>query len=237
MAPAQPEADRNVAGRGRSGGRGLFISLEGPEGGGKTTQARRLVERLRSAGREPLLTREPGGTQLGDRVRELVLLAGHLPITARAETLLYCVARAQLVEQVLRPALAEGRAVIVDRYADSTLAYQAYGRGLDLRGVRAVLDFATGGLRPDLVLLLDLPVEIGLSRKQTQAGPGADAWNRFESEEQAFHRRVRAGYLALAEGDPDRWRVVDATRPTEDVAEAVWRTVADALSSTARRRS
>ena len=148
---------------------GLFITFEGPEGAGKTTQARLLADRLAAAGIQVLLTREPGGTELGNRIRDLVLPASGLPISARAETLLYCVARAQLVEEVLRPALARGEVAIVDRYADSTLAYQAYGRDLDPTDVRAVLDFATNGLRPDLTLLLDLPVDIGLARKERQA--------------------------------------------------------------------
>src|SRR5262245_44383070 len=145
---------------------GLFVTFEGPEGAGKTTQATLLADRLSSAGHQVLLTREPGGTELGNQIRELVLPASGLPITARAETLLYCAARAQLVDQVLRPALCHGQIAIVDRYADSTLAYQAYGRKLDPTGVRTILDFATAGLRPDLTLLLDLPVEDGLARKQ-----------------------------------------------------------------------
>jgi len=173
-----------------------------------------------------LLTREPGGTPLGDQVRELVLPASGLAITSRAETLLYCVARAQLVEQVLRPALAAGRVVIVDRYADSTLAYQAYGRGLDPAGVRAVLEFATCGLRPDLTILLDLPVAAGLGRKQAQSTAGHTTdWNRFEAEELAFHERVRRAYLDLAAAEPTRWRLVDAGRPAGAVADDVWSAV------------
>jgi dTMP kinase len=171
-----------------------------------------------------LLTREPGGTDLGDRVRELVLPASGLGIGPRAETLLYCVARAQLVEQALRPALAAGSVVIVDRYADSTLAYQAYGRGLDPHGVRAVLDFATGGLRPDLIILLDVPVAEGLARKQAQSTNGAPAdWNRFEAEDVGFHERVRQGYLDLAAAEPDRWRIMDARQPRAEIAERIWK--------------
>jgi dTMP kinase len=200
-----------------------FISFEGPEGAGKTTQAQHLAERVKAAGRKVLLTREPGGTELGDRVRELVLLEHGLTVSARVETLLYCVARAELVEQVLRPALAAGSVVIVDRYADSTLAYQAYGRGLEPDGVRAVLAFATGGLRPDLTVLLDLPAADGLARKQAQSTTGRSTeWNRYEAEEIAFHERVRQGYLALAAAEPDRWRVVDAREPAHEVADKIW---------------
>jgi dTMP kinase len=204
-----------------------FITLEGPEGAGKSTQARQLAQSLVKQGRDVLLTREPGGTELGDRVRDLVLPDSGLPISRRAETLLYCVARAQLVEQVLRPALAAGRVVIVDRYADSTLAYQAYGRGLEPPGVRAVLDFATGGLKPDLTILLDLPVEVGLSRKRAQsAGGSVEDWNRFEAEDRAFHERVRQGYLELARQDPARWRVLDARLPAAALQDEIFRVVA-----------
>src|SRR5262249_18048635 len=144
-----------------------------------------------------------------------------LPISSRAETLLYCVARAQLVEQVLRPALSRGDLVIADRYADSTLAYQAYGRDLDPTGVRAVLDFATADLRPDLTLLLDLPVEVGLARKQQQTtGDGTD-WNRFEAETLAFHEQVRQAYHTIAADQPERWRVLDARQPTAELAQTI----------------
>jgi dTMP kinase len=206
-----------------------FITFESPEGAGKTTQARLLGERLRSSGLDVLLAREPGGTELGERVRELVLPASGLPITPRAETLLYCVARAQLVEQVLRPALAAGTTVVLDRYADSTLAYQGYGRGLDPAGIRAVLDFATGGLRPDLTIFLNIPVDEGLRRKQRQAASGAAAeLNRFEAEALAFHERVRQAYLRLAAAEPERWRVIDASRGVDEVADDVWRQVTSA---------
>jgi dTMP kinase len=206
---------------------GRFVTFEGLEGAGKTTQARLLADRLQAGGQPVLLTREPGGTELGNRVRELVLPASGLAITARAETLLYCVARAQLVEAVLRPALARGEVAIVDRYADSTLAYQAYARGLGLEGVRAVLAFATDGLRPDLTVLLDLPAEAGLARKREQATANSADWNRFEAEALEFHERVRQGYLTLARAEPDRWLVIDASQACEAVAATVWRAYAE----------
>jgi dTMP kinase len=204
---------------------GLFVTFEGPEGAGKTTQARLLADRLRTAGHQVLLTREPGGTELGNRVRDLVLPASGLPISARAETLLYCAARAQLVDEVLRPALSRGQIAIVDRYADSTLAYQAYGRDLDPTDVQAVLDFATNGLRPDLTLLLDLPVDLGLVRKRRQAADDTADWNRFEAETLTFHRRVRQAYLDLAREQSRRWYVLDAREPFTTLAETILATV------------
>ena len=209
---------------------GQLVSFESPEGGGKTTQARLLAARLERLGYGVLLTREPGGTPVGDRIRELVLHGAELEIGPTAETLLYCAARAQIVERVLRPALAAGQIVLLDRYADSTLAYQAFGRGLDRTAVERALDFATGGLWPDLTLLLDIDTRLGLSRKERQAAGGsAFEVNRFEAESLAFHERVRAGYLKLAAEQPERWRVIDAARPVETVAEEVWTAVAPLL--------
>jgi dTMP kinase len=205
---------------------GLLISFESPEGGGKTTQARLVAARLERLGYPVLLAREPGGTPLGDRVRDLVLHASELEISPLAETLLYCVARAQLVERVLRPALEAGRIVVLDRYADSTLAYQVYGRGLDRGAVERALEVATGGLKPNLTLLLDVDAGLGLIRKAEQAAGGsALEVNRFEAESVAFHERVRAGYLELAAEEPGRWRVIDASQPVELVAGEVWRAV------------
>lgn len=202
--------------------RGLFITLEGPEGSGKSLQGRLLAERLAGRGLRALLTREPGGTPLGDRLRDLLLQGADLAIAARAEALLMCASRAQLVERAILPALERGEHVVCDRYGDSTLAYQGYGRGLDLDGLRAVLSFATRGLAPDLTVLLDLPVADGLARKNRQdAGALAD-WNRFEAESRAFHARVRAGYLALAAAEPARWRVLDARQPPDLLADELW---------------
>ena len=189
--------------------RGKFITLEGPEGAGKTVLARRLVEALEQRGHTVRLTREPGGTPLGERVRTLLLerSSGDLAIDARADALLFNAARAQLVADVIRPAVEAGEVVLCARFADSTLAYQGYGAGLPIDQLRAISDVATGGLAPDLTVLLDVDPEVGLSRK----APGAR--NRFEASfDLDFHRRVRAGFLELARREPERWRVVDSTR-------------------------
>ncbi|MCL4466615.1 MAG: dTMP kinase [Chloroflexi bacterium] len=192
----------------------MFISLEGPEGSGKSTQAQLLASHLAGRGVKTLLTREPGGTALGDRLREL-LMDSRVALTPRAETLLFCAARAQLLAEVVRPGLARGLVVICDRYADSTLAYQSFGRGLELTAVESVVTFATEGLRPDISVLLDLPPSDGLLRKLG----GAD--DRFERETLAFHRRVREGYLTLVRAEPDRWLVVDASQKPEVVAQHI----------------
>jgi dTMP kinase len=182
-----------------------------------------LVEELRDRGIAVTETHEPGGTRLGDEVRRLVLLRDDLQVSRVAEALLMNASRAQLVEQVVRPALRRGEVVVCDRYTDSTLAYQGAGRGLPEDDLRSVLSFATGGLRPDLTLLLDVPVEVGLARK----GAGADEdWNRFEAEALAFHQRVRRAYLALAEAEPQRWCRLDGQRSIDDLAHDIWGVVA-----------
>lgn len=210
--------------------RGLFVTFEGSEGSGKSTQVRLLRERLARAGYQVLATREPGGTPLGDRLRALVLGRDEVLPTHRTEALVMCAARAQLVETVIRPALEAGAVVLCDRYADSTLAYQGYGRGVDLHQLRAVLSFATAGLWPDLTMLLDVPVEQGLARKRRQdVVTVAGEWTRFESEALQFHERVRAGYQHLAQQDPARWRILDATYPVAALSEAIWRAVHDCL--------
>ena len=196
----------------------LFVTFEGPEGCGKSTQLRHLSAFLEERGYDVLTTREPGGTPIGDRVRAILLDPKHLEMTPQTEFLLFSAARAQHVAQVIRPHLAQGGIVLCDRYADSSLAYQGYGHQLDLEVMRTISAFATGRLVPDLVLYLDLPVEMGLQRK---AGGSGDAWNRMEQKEIAYHQRVRAGYLAMAAADPIGWQVVDATRPLEGVQSAV----------------
>lgn len=191
---------------------GRFITLEGPEGAGKTVIARRLVPALEERGASVLLTREPGGTRLGERLREVLLANDGGPISPRADALLFNAARAQLVGEVIGPALDAGQIVICARFADSTLAYQGYGGGVSLADLRALADIATGGLVPDLTVLLDVAPEVGLRRKAE-----ADR-TRFEAAfDLAFHRRVRAGFLELAAAEPDRFVVVDSARPLDAV--------------------
>ena len=201
---------------------GWFITIEGPDGAGKTTQAERLAGALRDRGHDVLSTREPGGTWLGERIREVILARGHerdgspAPIDPLTDALLFSAARRQLVEAVLRPALAAGRTVICARYVDSTIAYQGYGAGVPLEALRQLEAVATGGLLPDVTVLLDLPVEAGLSRKEP------DDLTRFEEEfDVAFHRRVREGFRSIAAAEPDRFVVVDATAPEADVADSI----------------
>jgi len=187
------------------------VTLEGPDGSGKSTLSQRLGARLADEGFETVVTREPGGTALGEEVRQIVLHAPILNPAPATDVLLFNAARAQLVAQVIEPALARGAVVICDRFADSTLAYQGYGSGQPLAALRAIGSFATDGLVPDLTFLLDLPVEEGLGRKGLEV-------NRFETgADLDFHRRVREGFLAIAAGSPDRFVVVDATRAPDDL--------------------
>ena len=214
--------------------RGRFITIEGPEGAGKTVLARRLAAALQARGHVVLLTREPGGTPLGERVRALLLerSAGDLAIDARADALLFNAARAQLVAEVIRPALAAGEIVLCARFADSTLAYQGHGAGLPIDDLRALAEVATGGLAPELTILLDVDPEIGLRRKS----PGAR--NRFEASfDLAFHRRVREGFLDLARQEPERWRVVDSSRHVDAVFDDLLAVVLEAVPSSAEAGS
>jgi dTMP kinase len=196
----------------------LFITFEGPEGCGKTTQMRLLATHLRQQGRDVLTTREPGGTRIGDRVRAILLDPEHTEMQPPTEFLLFSAARAQHVAEVIRPHLAKGGLVLCDRYADSSLAYQGYGHRQDLAVLRTITGFATGDLAPDLTFYLDVPVSLGLRRK---AGGRGDAWNRMEQKEVAYHERVRAGYLAMASGEPDRWVVIDASGKVNAVQAAI----------------
>ena len=192
----------------------MFITLEGPDGSGKSTQIGPLAEFLRQQGYPVLTTREPGGTPISDQVRTVLLnRMENQAMRPRTEILLFLAARAQLVEEVIRPRLAAGEIVLSDRYADSTLAYQGYGHQFDCDLLRQLLDFATGSLWPDLTILLDVDVETGLKRRLS----GGGEWNRLDAYAVAFHQRVRQGYHALAQRDPLRWVTLDANRPFEEV--------------------
>lgn len=205
--------------RQRRPGRGWFITFEGSDGGGKTTQAERLRDDLAASGRRVRLAREPGGTWLGERLREVLLArTGSVERTSDplTDALLFNAARRQLVREVIRPALAGGETIICARYADSTLAYQGYGSGVPLEWLRALAETATDGLAPDLTIVLDLPAEVGLTRK------ASGDITRFEADfDLAFHRRVREGFLAVAAAEPERVVVVDATDGEDSVASAV----------------
>ncbi|TFG96846.1 MAG: dTMP kinase [Calditrichales bacterium] len=204
----------------------MFITLEGPEGSGKSSQLPELAEWMRRQGYDVFTTREPGGTSIGDQIRSVL---GNLENTAmqpRTEILLFLAARAQLVEEVMRPLLAKGTIILCDRYADSTLAYQGYGHGIHLDTLRKLLDFATGGLYPDLTLLLDLDVQSGLDRRKNSGGE----WNRLDAYALAFHQRVRQGYLELAQSEPDRWITINADRPFEEVQLALQKALTEKLS-------
>ena len=201
----------------------LFITFEGGEGSGKTLQARALYRRLSRLSIPVLLTHEPGGTRLGNRLARCLKWSGDTGISALSELLLFNASRAQLVTEVIRPALKEGKVVICDRYIESTIAYQGYGRGLELEMVRAINDTATQGLKPDLTVLLDIAIGEGLARKVDK---GRD---RFEQEAVAFHQRVREGYLRLAADEPERWLVVEASQSKAKVEAAIWQRVSQLL--------
>jgi len=198
-----------------------FVTFEGIEGCGKSTQARRLAA---AVGAQALLTQEPGGTEIGRTIRELLLDNRRRGMAPAAEVLLFFADRAQHVAERVRPALEAGRVVISDRYADSSLAYQGYGRGLALPDLRAALQLATGGLTPELTLFLDVPVEVGLGRIAKRGRS-----DRLESEQLAFHERVRAGYLSLAAAEPRRWSTIDGTSGEEEVFGQVLRAVQERL--------
>jgi dTMP kinase len=202
----------------------LFITFEGGEGSGKSIQAKELYRRLSQLAVPVLLTHEPGGTPFGKKVGRWLKWGQSADVSPLAELMLFNASRAQLVAEVIQPALKSGKLVISDRYADSTTAYQGYGRELDLAMVRAVNKAATQGLTPALTILLDMPVEGGLARKRTRKR------DRFEQETLAFHQRVRQGYLKLAADEPGRWLVVDAGQPKRKIAEIIWQGVSQLLS-------
>ncbi len=209
--------------------KGLFITFEGTEGSGKTTQISLLADHLTSAGLTVTLTREPGGTPIGDQVRKVLLDPSNKALHPRAELLLYAASRAQHLAERILPALEAGRIVLCDRFSDATLAYQGYGRGLDIGTIRALDQIVTGGMNPHLTLLLDLDAAAGLSRARGRnSSAGLEHEGRFENEDIAFHDRVRRGYLTLARQDPERVRVVDAARPP-DVVQRDIRAIVDEL--------
>ncbi|MFM7231265.1 MAG: dTMP kinase [bacterium] len=203
---------------------GLFVTFEGGEGSGKSTQVTRLADRLRESGLDPFVTREPGGTPLAEAIRGLLLDRTHQPQPV-TEALLMVAARSELVATAVRPALAAGRVVLCDRYGDSTLAYQGGGRGLDAAALADWNRIATGGLVPDLTLLFDVPHELGLARRAGAAGTA----NRLDLEAASFHARVRTRYLELAAAEPERWIVLDASRAPEVLEAEVWAAVSARL--------
>jgi dTMP kinase len=203
----------------------MFITLEGPEGSGKTSQLPALADFIRQKGYDVVVTREPGGTSVGDQIRDVLMNLDNVSIVPRTEILLFQAARAQHVEEVIRPALAEGMVVICDRFGDSTLAYQGYGHKTDLETLRYLVDYATGGLKPDLTLLLDIAVGEGFQRKVENASE----WNRLDAYAKAFHERVRQGYYQLVDSDPERWCVINAAQDKDQVQQAMRDAVSDRL--------
>ncbi len=194
----------------------MFITFEGIEGSGKSTQVPRVAEHLRQRGIACITTKEPGGTPLADRIRALLLDSGSV-IDPVAELFLFAASRRQHVVEVIRPAIQRGEIVLCDRFTDSTLAYQGFGRMLNLDRLRALNDWATDGVRPDLTLIFDLPEEVGLRRARSRNETATDDEGRFELENLRFHRRVREGYLALAKGEPERYKIIDADGGTDEV--------------------
>ncbi|HUZ00883.1 MAG TPA: dTMP kinase [Thermomicrobiaceae bacterium] len=203
----------------------LFVSFEGPEGAGKSTVIRRLIPALQKRGHDVVATREPGGTDIGEAIRRILLTSHHHAMLAETEALLNTAARAQHVAEVIAPALASDCIVLCDRFVDSTLAYQGAGRGLTIDGLIGLQSFATRGLWPDLTILLDVPVEIGQARRLASGEP----LNRFDADAVGFHERVRRWFLRAAEEDPGRWRLIDATVPEGDVVRMTLNAVLERL--------
>lgn len=214
-----------------------FITLEGPDGSGKTTQVRKLYDTLLRAGYPVLLLHEPGSTAIGDQIRRILHDPANTEMQPNAEVLLYSASRAQLVGQVILPALSAGQVVLCDRYAQSTLAYQGYGHGLDLDALKAITRFATHGLQPDLIVYLDIDPSQGLTRKLDDYRKGEGEWNRMDQKEVEFHRRVREGYLRMAAQEPHRWFVLDATQPIQAVSHAIADRVVQVLEARGIRPS
>ncbi|NMC46905.1 MAG: dTMP kinase [Chloroflexi bacterium] len=203
----------------------MFITLEGPDGSGKTQQIHLLADFLTEKGYKVFFSREPGGTEIGDQIRTILMDLKNTKMNPRTETLLFCASRAQIVEEVIKPKLKKGYIVILDRYADSTLAYQGYGHGNDLQTLRTLLDFATAGLKPDLTILLDLDPELGLNRRKK----GGGEWNRMDAYRLELHKRVREGYREMASREPQRWRIISADQPIEVVQSELRNLILDYL--------
>jgi dTMP kinase len=208
----------------------MFITLEGPEGSGKTSHIPHLVEFLREKGYTIFPTREPGGTSIGEQIRLVLHNLKNTEMNPRTETLLYQAARAQFVEEVVRPRLALGEIVLSDRYADSTIAYQGYGHQQDLEQVRTLVKYATGGLVPDLSVLLDVDVEVGLARGAKRQAKGGE-WNRLDAYTLEFHQRVRKGYLEMVKQEPERWVKVDAGKGWKDVQSVLRAAILDRIKA------
>ncbi|MBO8169899.1 MAG: dTMP kinase [Thermoanaerobacteraceae bacterium] len=203
---------------------GFFITFEGPDGAGKTTQINKVAGKLRQLGKKVAVTREPGGTKLGEAIRNILLDPQQNNLCSEAEVLLYAAARAQHVVEVIKPALAEGKIVLCDRFLDSSIAYQGFGRKLNLDIIQTVNRYAVAGIKPDLTVLLDVPVTVGLQRIKSKGG-----LDRIESEKLVFHEQVRQGFYQLSRQEPDRFRVIDASRPVDVVSRQVWQVVAERL--------
>ena len=209
---------------------GKFITFEGPEGSGKSTQVKRLVEKLEAQGIKVLCTREPGGTVTGEAIRNILQHdAVDEPLGEQAELLLFAASRAQLMDRVVLPVLERGEWVICDRFIDSTLAYQGFARGMDIDTLDRINDFAINGRKPDLTLLLDLDIGRGFQRLEERYADGKGSADRFEREGIDFHLRVRDGYHKLSEREPDRFRIIDADQVVDEVASNVWKVVKEAL--------
>lgn len=202
----------------------MFITLEGPDGCGKSTQVRLLAQHLRTLGLDVLQTREPGGTAISDQIRQVLTDLSNTPMHPRTEILLFSASRAQLCHEVIRPHLQAGGTVLSDRFFDSTFAYQGYGHRLDLEALRAITAFATGGLVPDITFLLDIPADEGLLRRKEHGG-----WNRLDAYNLEFHQRVRQGYLALAQAEPQRWLTIDGRQSVEAIQQELQRVIAPRL--------
>jgi len=204
----------------------MFITLEGPEGSGKSSHITPLADAIRQAGYAVVITREPGGTPIGDEIRDTLLNLKNIAMHPTTEILLFQASRAQHVHELILPSIRAGKVVLCDRFADSTMAYQGYGHQTDLEQLAQIIRFATGGLQPDLTLLLDVDIEIGLKRRSSDQ----ESWNRLDAKEKAFHQRVRQGYLKMSASQPERWAIVDASQSMEQVQQTLIRVVLNRLA-------